>query len=172
MRVVTHLLERNGAVPNNPHCALLFYASALAAEGDLAAAFERCFDAHAWPSAWRNGVFGFHHYHSNAHEVLGIYSGTVTVRFGGDDGPTLTAVPGDVVVIPAGVAHKKLTSEGRLGIVGAYPAGQVADLCEPSQATVELHAATIAKVSHPSMDPVAGPGGPLDRLWPHGSPGP
>lgn len=165
MRVITHLLDRNGSVPNNPACPLVFYSGALAPEGDLATAFEHCFDRHDWPSAWRNGVFSFHHYHSNAHEVLGIYSGSVTVCFGGEGGPEVTAAAGDVIVIPAGVAHKKLASTGRLGIVGAYPSGQVPDLCEPGETTVALHAQTVAAVEHPSMDPVSGADGPLLALW-------
>ena len=56
--------------------------------------------AHLLAAAWRNGVFPFHHYHSNAHEALGVYEGEVTVQFGGDGGVTLTARPDDMIVLP------------------------------------------------------------------------
>ena len=55
----------------------------------------------------------------NSETTLGVYEGEVTVRFGGDEGVTLTAKPGDVIVLPAGTLHKKLSSKGRLGFVGA-----------------------------------------------------
>ena len=86
-------------------------------------AFEELFNRNRWPAAWRNGVFAFHHHHSNSHEVLGIYEGEVTVQFGGEGGVQVTARPGDVVVLAAGTAHKKLASRGALGVVGAYSEG-------------------------------------------------
>ncbi|MGQ0656139.1 MAG: hypothetical protein ACT4P4_28430 [Betaproteobacteria bacterium] len=42
--------------------------------------FEALFDKNRWRAAWRNGVHGFQHYHSTAHEALGVYEGEVTVR--------------------------------------------------------------------------------------------
>lgn len=61
-----------------------------------------------------HGVHPFHHYHSNGHETLGIYSGEVTVQFGGEAGIAITAKPGDVIVLPAGTGHKMLSSRGSL----------------------------------------------------------
>ncbi|MCD6040440.1 MAG: hypothetical protein K0R40_43 [Burkholderiales bacterium] len=120
--------------------------------------FEGLFTRNRWPAAWRNGVFPFHHYHSNSHEVLGVYAGEVTVQFGGDAGVTLTAKPGDVIVLPAGTAHKKLSSRGALGIVGAYPEGSDPDTCRgtPDRSL---------QAPRPACDPVHGPGGPLFTHW-------
>jgi uncharacterized protein YjlB len=120
--------------------------------------FEGLFTRNRWPAAWRNGVFPFHHYHSNSHEVLGVYAGEVTVQFGGDAGVTLTAKPGDVIVLPAGTAHKKLSSRGALGIVGAYPEGSDPDTCRgtPDRSL---------QAPLPACDPVHGPGGPLFTHW-------
>ena len=74
-------LEPGEGVPNNPSLPVLHYRNALDGEGDvLARAFEALFDRHAWPAAWRNGIFDFHHFHTTAHEALGIYSGDVRVR--------------------------------------------------------------------------------------------
>lgn len=121
-------------------------------------AFEELFTRHRWPAAWRNGVFPFHHYHSNSHEALGVYAGEVTVQFGGDAGVTLTARPGDVIVLPAGTAHKRLTLRGALGIVGAYPEGSRPDTC---LGTPQKH----PRVAPPACDPVFGEGGALFEHW-------
>ena len=123
-RVIAHHLAAGGAIPNHPRWPLLVYPGVVAIAGaDPAAAFEALFDRNRWPAAWRNGVFPFHHFHTNAHEVLGVYSGEVTVQFGGDGGVVVTAQPGDVIVLPAGTGHKKLSSRGALGVVGRLPGG-------------------------------------------------
>jgi uncharacterized protein YjlB len=153
--IVAHIL-------NHPRWPLLVYPDAVAISGtDPASLFEELFTRNAWPAAWRNGVFPFHHYHSNAHEVLGVYSGEVTVQFGGDSGVKVEARPGDVIVLPAGTGHKKLSSKGALGIVGAYPEGARPDTCRPPFAS----AATLAQVPLPSADPVFGRSGPLFEHW-------
>jgi uncharacterized protein YjlB len=120
--------------------------------------FEELFDRNRWPAAWRNGVFPFHHFHSNSHEVLGVYDGEVTVQFGGDAGVALTAQPGDVIILPAGTRHKKLSSRGALGIVGAYPEGSHPDTCRDVSRKVQ-------DVPLPASDPVYGAGGPLFTYW-------
>ena len=164
--VVTHRLAPSGAIPNHPRWPLLVYPSAVAIEGpDPAAAFEALFDRHRWPSAWRNGVHPFHHFHTNAHEALGVYSGEVTVQFGGEGGVVLTARPGDVIVLPAGTGHKKLSSRGALGIVGAYPAGQRANMHTPLLSSARRSAETVADVPLPESDPVYGRDGPLFIHW-------
>ncbi len=49
-------------------------------------AIESLFDTNDWPSAWRKGVYPYHHCHSTAHETLGVYSGSATIQFGGPQG--------------------------------------------------------------------------------------
>jgi uncharacterized protein YjlB len=165
-RVVAHRLAASGAIPNHPQWPLLVYPGAVAIAGvDPAAAFEALFERNRWPAAWRNGVFPFHHFHTTAHEALGVYSGEVTVQFGGDGGVVVTAQPGDVIVLPAGTGHKKLSSRGALGIVGAYPAGQHADTCTPLLSDARRSAAAVARVPLPDCDPVCGAGGPLFTHW-------
>jgi len=170
--VVVHLLGPSGIIPNHPKWPLLVYPSAVAVAGpDPAAAFERLFDANRWPAAWRNGVYPYHHFHTTAHEALGVYSGEVTVQFGGEDGVTITAKPGDVIVLPAGTGHKKIASRGNLGIVGAYPEGQQADMnvahgAAPASSDKGAHAArAAARVPLPARDPVYGAQGPLFAHW-------
>jgi uncharacterized protein YjlB len=164
--VITHLLAPSEAVPNHPRWPLLVYPGAVAIAGaDPATAFEDLFDRNGWPAAWRNGVYPFHHFHCDAHEALGVYSGEVTVQFGGDGGVVITARPGDVIVLPAGTGHKKLSSRGDLGIVGAYPAGQHPDMGTPLAANAQRSAAAVARVPLPQRDPVYGEKGPLFIHW-------
>jgi uncharacterized protein YjlB len=145
---------------------LLVYPDAVQISGrDPAASFEALFDRNRWPAAWRNGVYPFHHFHCEAHEALGVYSGEVTVQFGGDEGIVLTARPGDVIVLPAGTGHKKLASRGAVGIVGAYPEGQSPDMNTPLLANAKRNLVAIASVGLPLCDPVYGEGGPLFGYW-------
>jgi uncharacterized protein YjlB len=164
--VVVHLLAPDGAIPNHPRWPLLIYPGAVAIAGpDPALAFEEMFKRNRWPAAWRNGVYPFHHFHSTGHEALGIYEGEVTVQFGGDAGVTVTARPGDVIVLPAGTGHKKLSSRGTLGVVGAYPEGGHPDTCTPPFTRAAAAAQRVAKVPLPACDPVYGPRGPLFEHW-------
>ena len=165
-RVVAHRLQASGGVPNHPRWPLLLYEGVVAIAGnDPAAAFEALFDRNAWPAAWRNGIYPFHHFHCDAHEALGVYSGEVTAQFGGEDGVIVVARPGDVIVLPAGTGHNKLSSRGNLGIVGAYPAGQHPDMCTPLTANLARSEAAVARVPLPRCDPVGGENGPLFFHW-------
>ena len=87
------------------------------------------------------------------------------MQFGGESGVTITAKPGDVIVLPAGTGHKKLSSKGALGVVGAYPEGQHPDTCVPPLARAKKNAAAVAKVPLPACDPVFGSKGPLFDYW-------
>ena len=165
-RAIAHLLPSSGGIPNNPRWPLLVYPAAVPIAGpDPAVAFEELFDRNRWPAAWRNGVYPFHHFHTKAHEALGVYSGEVTVQFGGDDGVVLTAKPGDVIVLPAGTGHKKLSSRGALGIVGAYPIGQQPDMNTPLLSNLKRSLEAVAQVPLPECDPVYGAKGPLFTHW-------
>lgn len=158
--------EDDGVIPNNPELPFLVYPGALdPGEADLAAAFEALFARNGWGGGWRNGIFPFPHFHSTAHEALGIARGEAKVRFGGEHGAVLTVRAGDAVVIPAGVGHQNLGASADLLVVGAYPRGPAYDLCrgEPGERPQVL--ANIAAVPLPTADPVHGAGGPLIDHW-------
>lgn len=164
--VLTYRFEDDGVIPNNPELPFLVYPGALAPAGaDLAVAFETTFAAHGWGGGWRNGIFPFPHFHSTAHEALGIARGEAKVRFGGEHGAVLTVRAGDAVVIPAGVGHQNLGASADLLVVGAYPRGRSYDLCrgEPGERPQVL--ANIAAVPLPATDPLHGPDGPLIEHW-------
>ena len=155
------VLRDDGTFPNNPRPLLLYHG----AVSPDPAAIERLFTANDWPSAWRNGVYPFHHNHSTAHEVLGVYGGSATVLFGGPDGSAVTIRAGDVAVIPAGVAHRCLESSSDFRIVGAYPKGQRWDMCYGKEVERPSADRNIAAVTNPREDPVQGRDGALPRLW-------
>jgi len=126
---------------------------------------ERAFAANGWSNSWRNGIFDYHHFHSIAHEVLGIAAGEVRVAFGGPDGQVLMVRAGDVVVIPAGVAHCNKGQTEDLLVVGAYPGGADYDIKRGDPAEHAAAAQAIAAVARPKTDPLEGPDGALVRLW-------
>jgi uncharacterized protein YjlB len=152
-------------VPNNPALPLLVYRDALETGPHCAEACEALFAANDWSGSWRNGMFARHHYHSTAHEVLGIAAGSVRVRLGGEGGATLELRAGDVVVIPAGVAHKNEGASPDLLVVGAYPAGQRPDMCGPATQEPGQALGNIRAVALPVCDPVYGKTGPLLQHW-------
>ena len=157
----TFVFVDDGRIPNS-RLPLLVYRNAVAADP---AAIERCFAAHDWSGGWRNGIYAFHHFHSTAHEVLGIARGSAEVRFGGPDGRTVRVEAGDVVVIPAGVAHRNMGDSGDLLVVGAYPGGADYDLKRGEPAEHNAAARNVVRVAMPAQDPVHGTDGPLRRLW-------
>ncbi len=97
--------------------------------------------------------------------MLGIYIGSAVARHGGENGVTVTLNPGDVVIIPAGVGHKKLSASPGFGVVGAYPRGQQPDLCRALRSSCRRAAEQVARVLVPGRDPVHGPGGPMCEHW-------
>ena len=166
MKTATFQFADDGDIPNHGRLPLIVYAGALGPlTSDAATAFEELFRANGWGGSWRNGIFPFHHYHSTAHEVLGIAAGSAEVRFGGEGGVTLSVTAGDAVLIPAGVGHKRISATPDLLVIGAYPAGQRADLMREGAEDKAGIRARIAAVRLPAADPVAGADGLMARLW-------
>ena len=146
--------------PNSPLPVLLYRA---ALPGG-AVASEQAFAAQGWSNSWRNGIFDYQHFHSITHEALGIASGCVTVQLGGPAGPSVTLQAGDVVVIPAGVAHCNQGQSDDLLVIGAYPGGVDCDLLRGDPAELAAARRAIARVTRPQHDPVPGQDA-LRRLW-------
>ncbi|MCL2428573.1 MAG: hypothetical protein FWD12_05010 [Alphaproteobacteria bacterium] len=157
----TFVFDDDGRIPNS-RLPLLLYRRALVAD---AAAMERVLFQRGWSNSWRDGIFDYHHFHSIAHEVLGIAAGRATVAFGGQAGRVLTVEAGDVVVIPAGVGHCNRGQSSDLLVVGAYPGGAGYDICRGDPADHARALAAIRRVALPERDPVSGGEAPLRRLW-------
>ena len=149
-------LKRNGWMPNNDRLPVLLYRGVLDPKAsDPASACEQLFTRNGWPPQWRNGVYRFHHYHSNAHEALAFAGGAASLRLGGPDGTDVTVSAGDAVLLPAGTGHFQNEADKLFLVVGAYPPGQQNfDTCRtPANAAVQ---ARIARLAPPATDPVTG----------------
>ena len=159
---LTFTFADDGAIPNS-RLPMLVYRSAVPADP---AAIEKLFTANQWPAAWRNSVHPFQHFHSNAHEALGVARGRGRVQFGGPGGETLDIEAGDVVVLPAGVGHCRMEKSADLLIVGAYPDNATRpDQHRGDPAEHDAVTRNIAAVVVPNADPVVGAQGPLVELW-------
>ena len=156
--------EDDGVFPNS-RLPLLLYRGAVEPRAASPEAMEALFAANGWPPAWRSGIFPYHHYHSTAHETLGVASGSAHIMLGGRQGREFDIAAGDVVVIPAGVVHRRLSSSPDFLVVGAYPPGQDWDLLRGAPGERPKADRNIARVPLPKTDPVAGLGGPLVAHW-------
>lgn len=154
----------DGQFPNSRK-PVVIYRQAIA-EGDASPeAMEALFDANGWPSQWRSGIYDYHHYHSTAHECLGVARGTATIQLGGPSGRAFEVRAGDVLVLPAGTAHRRVTEDPAFMVVGAYPPGQDWDLLRGEDGERPAADERIAEVPLPVTDPVGGQGGPLPGRW-------
>lgn len=157
-------LPASDGFPNNPDLPLLLYSGAV--QNAEAGEVERTLEKNGWTGCWRDGVYDFHHFHSNAHEVLVCYAGSARIRFGGPEGTGVEVSAGDVAVLPAGTSHEKQVSSADFRVVGAYPAGQTDyDMVRGGQGRAEQLKSNIAAVPVPDSDPIYGAEGPLTRHW-------
>lgn len=165
-KVISHLIGEKDPFPNNEQLPLLILSGAFFFENNLEPSFiEKTFAKNQWKGSWRNGLYPFHHYHSTAHEVLGVYSGSVRVQFGGEEGNKVVAEVGDVLILPAGLSHKNLWSSHDFRVVGAYPEGTSWDMNYGKEEERPHADKNIAQIPLPSSDPVNGPDGSLMNLW-------
>ena len=161
-----HIFGSDKIWPNNKLLPVLVYKCVFEFDNnDCAGEIEKHFKENNWSNSWKDGVFQYHHYHSNTHEVLGISKGSIMLNLGGDDGDIITLSKGDVIVIPAGVAHKNVGSSDDFECVGAYPKGQQYDINKGDEGERPATDETILKVEIPQTDPVFGNKGPILEHW-------
>lgn len=123
------------------------------------------FERNNWSNSWDAGIFDYHHYHSNVHEALGVYAGSATIILGGEGGVEVLLEKGDVLIIPAGVAHKNLSAENDFRCVGAYPYGQDYDIIDGNTPRTEQIAQNLIRTPIPETDPVRGKDGGVPDIW-------
>jgi uncharacterized protein YjlB len=158
-------IKDNGTFPNS-ELPVLHYKKVLELPAMFpAVAIKRLFKEHNWTNNWRNGIFTFHHYHSNTHEALAVVKGFTTLQLGGDDGLKVMIEKGDVIIIPAGVAHRNLGHEKQVICVGGYPDGRSYDMNYGKTGERPGTDENIAAIPKPATDPVMGHDGGLPEIW-------
>src|ERR1044071_6264260 len=115
---------KDSDVPNNG-LPVLLYRNVLAQNASgKAGLFRDAFRKNKWVGVWTDTIYDYTHYHSNAHEVLGIAEGKVSLKLGGESGRMFRLKAGDMLIIPAGVGHCRIGDDEGLKVIGAYPPGQ------------------------------------------------
>ncbi|WP_313454716.1 hypothetical protein [Brevundimonas sp.] len=164
METEAFILHANDWLPNNERLPVLLYRGVIKAEGKAAAErFERLFADHGWPPQWRDTIFDYDHYHSTAHEALGVAAGHGTLLLGGPGGREVEVQAGDALVLPVGVGHRRLAVSDDFRVVGAYPDGQDWDIRRDAPSDEIRRRMRALPV--PQSDPVAGEAGPLVETW-------
>ena len=160
------MLPPNGDIPNNRQLPVVIYRHLFQKFLPYKAEkFEKVFRAHGWRGTWHDSIYTYCHFHSNAHEVLGIARGHVDVELGGAGGRAVRLTAGDLVMLPAGVGHRRVRASPHLLVVGAYPAGQQKyNICTSLRDWRNAKKRT-ATVALPECDPFFGPQGPLTKVW-------
>lgn len=158
MEIESFQFGENGWVPNNDRLPVVLYRGAMKVDGvELAEQFETLFAEHGWPPDWRDGIFDYHHYHSTAHEALGVFAGTAILELGGPGGRQVSIAAGDALMLPAGTGHRCVSASEDFQVVGAYPQGQTWDICR--EAPDDAARARMGSLPDPRYDPVTGEAG-------------
>lgn len=163
--VKTLLLPEGKVIPNHPRWPVLLYQGAFEPESALADEIEQAYARNDWGGTWRWGVYTWHHYHSNTHEVLSCVSGEAEIMLGGENGQRVKLTAGDAVVLPAGTGHKNLGSSRDFQVIGAYPGGTEPDMLRDDPADKADGLERIRDVPKPGKDPLYGADGPLTEHW-------
>ena len=122
---------------------------------------------------WRYTMYSRSHFHSTAHELLVVANGKAELCFGGETNPGRAEVEvskGDVMIVPAGVAHRLVREireeggdddggNGSFEMVGSYERGKSWDMCYGVEGE-EKKVDKIKDVNWWAEDPIYGSGGP------------
>lgn len=156
--------EPDDTMPGSPLPLILLAGAIPAGEATPDAVMARL-ESNGWQGSWVYTVFDYWHYHVEGHEVLACIAGRGTVGFGGDGGAEVAMQPGDVVIIPAGVGHKRLSGDSSFRVVGAYPPGQTGAITRAGAVSVAEAARQIADLPLPQTDPVSGKAPGVVAAW-------
>ncbi|WAO85836.1 Cupin type-1 domain-containing protein [Fusarium falciforme] len=174
----THFVKPTTHCPNNVF-PVLVYRGVLPEPHDEAST-TKLLESHGWTKKGTWGTITAKHFHPNTHECYGVFQGESELIFGagvGDDASTgvkCHVKAGDVVVVPAGVAHASVDKEDRTKdksekyrYIGVYPDGSPKWRNEYGKAPLEGRELLdeIGGVPFPSQDPVTGPEGALLKIW-------
>jgi uncharacterized protein YjlB len=155
--VESYYLYDDGIFPNNKQFPVVIYRNVLnLPEFFPALSVRNLFAYNHWGNSWKDGVYTYHHYHSNTFEVLGIFNGKAQLLFGGDSGIKIRVKKGDVIIIPPGVAHKNLNDKDDISCVGAYPGSKEFDIHYGKPGERPQTGLNVRKVMAPATHPLFG----------------
>lgn len=158
-RIPAHNFTPNTSIQNKP---LIFYKNAFK-DANASQIETHLSGIGVVEPQWRYTMYTTSHFHSTSHEVLCIASGEARLCFGHEDNPNrVEAVlgKGDVIVVPAGVAHRLLEEIQRpFEMVGSYPKGCSWDMCYGKKGE-ESRVKKIASLAWFDTNPIFGDGGP------------
>src|SRR4051812_26188737 len=165
--ISSFVLKRNGNFPNSKLPVLIYRKALLLPDQKNKAATisQKLFSRNGWSNSWRNGIYDFHHYHSNTHECMAICMGSAHVILGGPNGKRVKLRYGDVIILPAGVAHKCTTKSPDFLCVGAYPEGKDYNTNTGTLEEYKKAILNIKTVPIPVRDPLLGAEGFLRSYW-------
>lgn len=146
----------DGITPNSKYPVLIYHHLFGEEESkkDKADWLEICFTGNKWSNAFRWRVYDYHHYHTNTHEVLGVYAGEALLQLGGEKGEKIKVTPGDVIILPAGTGHLSLQHSSDFAVVGAYPNGIEPDLIRLSDPRPDGVRQKVDGIPVPGYDPL------------------
>ena len=165
MKILQYFLKDDGQFPNSDLPVLLYKQAVRLPLVFKGRAIIKILRRHHWTNSWRSGVYAYHHYHSNTHEVMAVIRGNTTLQLGGKRGVRVKIEEGDVILIPAGVAHKNLRGEKDAICIGGYPRGKDYDMNYGKKEERPAADRQIEKVQMPALDPVTGKKDPMRMIW-------
>ncbi|MGI8598764.1 MAG: cupin [Chitinophagaceae bacterium] len=161
----TFFVKDDGIFPNS-HLPVLYFPQILNLPRLFAGgAVRNLFKKNNWGNNWKAGIYTYHHYHSICHEVLGFIKGETLLLLGGESGVTIFVEKGDVLVIPAGVAHINLGKEKDITCIGGYEGGRNYDMKYGEPGERKKADNNIQSVPLPETDPVTGDTQGLPEIW-------
>ncbi|EME86244.1 uncharacterized protein MYCFIDRAFT_151261 [Pseudocercospora fijiensis CIRAD86] len=136
LRVLKHQIPSHGLTPNTSiqNKPLLLYKSAFPRSTTASEIESHLSSIGVATPQWRYTMYSTSHFHSTSHEVLSISHGKARLCFGHEDNASKVETEvekGDVIVVPAGVAHRLVEEDlsGGFEMVGSYPTGCNCDMC-------------------------------------------
>lgn len=163
-KIIHKIIKAQNNFPNNQNLPLLVYKQALLINSSVAEV-KKFLRHNGWHNIWVDGMYPYHHYHSNTHEALIIFSGQCLVQVGGPKGIKLPITTGDVIIFPAGVSHKKIEASKDFKSIGCYPFRIDYNM---NIGIIKGHVEDIKKVKLPKTDPIFGKKGPILSYWREG----
>ncbi|KAF2813066.1 uncharacterized protein BDZ99DRAFT_381699 [Mytilinidion resinicola] len=167
---------RLSPTPHVPNSVLpvLLYRSVLP-PNPTADSTRRALEKNLWMQGGVFKTYTAHHFHSVTHECYAVFKGSSRLLLGrgplddpeGGKQLMFQVSVGDIIVLPAGVSHCSLHSEGEYEYVGLYPQGSPHwdnNFCKKPEETAQK-AENARAVPVPEYDPIHGKDGPLVYLW-------